>query len=245
MPGFGAGQFRHMLRELTDSYGLCAAQLVEAASYSMAMVVRYALGLSSEGGRVGVLASDCLAGWTALATLRHLTNAGASGFVALFERGAQRSPDLVQQLKPLQRCGVEVIAIPPKIALDDPFSCKIAECHNTLCGLFELDYQIDRQRPDLMEVLNELSTPIHSIVCPPGVDPDSGEAGSSVIYASSTLSLGVPLQGLVKAADFAGRHYLCDLSVAPALYADLGFDLSLLFSEQPVVQIFAANEQAQ
>jgi hypothetical protein len=81
--GLSAPQYAEMWQSLLDHYGLHPTQLVEASSYSMAMVVRYALGLTADEGKVITLAANRPAGWVALATMRHLVTAGADGIVVL------------------------------------------------------------------------------------------------------------------------------------------------------------------
>ena len=221
---------------LQDEYGVTMPQVCEAASYSMAMVVRFALGLSASGGMTCGIVRDCLSGWVVAATLRHLVNAGADAQVILIPEGAH-SPNLTLQLKPLEAMGLPIYDWTPSPDQEDLISV-IQSCHNTLVGLF--DPLLPDWKPDLaplISVLNEVPTPNHSVELPYGIDPDSGKANSTPLFSSSTLSLGAPLKGLVAGNEYAGRHYVCDISITKALYLSAGQDLCPLFSDQPVVQI--------
>jgi NAD(P)H-hydrate repair Nnr-like enzyme with NAD(P)H-hydrate epimerase domain len=45
-------------------------------------------------------------------------------------------------------------------------------------------------------LLNEMSTPIHCVLAPYGFDLETGAKHGELLYASSTLSLGAPLETL-------------------------------------------------
>lgn len=241
LPGISLASYQELWHELLSGYGLHSAQCIEAASYSMAMVVRYALGLSAAGGQVCCLAADTPAGWTALATLRHLTNAGAKGIVIAAWDTQRLSIELELALKPLHMNGVPCREL---AGLAKDSACELfASCHNVICGLFERSPESPGSFDQLIETLNELQTPVHTIEAPLGVNADSGAALSCPLYASSTLSLGAPLQGLHSGHTFVGRHYLCDISIPPLLYRKYTENLGPLFAEQPVLQIFPSEEE--
>lgn len=237
-PGFLCKQVAEMREKLFSDYGLSPVQVVEAASFSMAMVVRYALGLTADGGKTSIIANDTLSGWVALATLRHLINAGAAGRVILTSDPASAGSENLQvQLRPLQRLGAEVLHL---AGLD--LQPVMENTHNLILGTFDPETNQNHQMADLIDALNEHQVPIHCIEAPPGIQPDSGKAGPCPLYASSTLSLGAPLEGLFGGSDYVGRHYLCDISISSELYAEAGFDLCGLFAEQPVIQIYPGKE---
>ncbi|MBX7138587.1 MAG: hypothetical protein K1X83_11455 [Oligoflexia bacterium] len=236
-PGFSLAQLSAMRKAVELEYGLISPQLSEAASYSLAMVVRYALGLTAQDGFVGALAGDSFAGQVALATLRHLINSGAQGVVLLPRPHAALSPEVEMQLKPLRRLGVRIHEFDFSESALGGVVEVVQNCHNVMCGLHCAAGLKPSDQDLLIDALNELSTPVHCIDCPPGVDPDSGKAQGSPLYASSTLSVGAPLAGLYFGSDFVGRHYLCDMSISAELYTANGFDISALFAEQPVLRI--------
>lgn len=220
-----------MRKALFSDFGLLPCQVSEAASYSMAMVVRYALGLSATGGKVLALVNDSLSGCIALATIRHLKNAGADARVVILDEKKTFGPELQLQLRILERLGIK----PQSWA-----SCEelLPSCHNVICGLFDFESAPSKEMGKVISLLNECHLPVHTIEAPIGVDLNTGKVGPTPLYASSTLSLGAPYAALKIAHDLVGRHYLCDISIPSSLYEKEGMDLSPLFADQPVVQIF-------
>lgn len=242
-PGVSSSVYQDLWSELLDSYSVTPCQITEAASYSMAMVVRYALGLSASGGKTAALAADSYAGAVALATVRHLTNAGAAAVAVLTTEEEHLSENLRLQTSALKSLGVPVQQLDQ--VLSGAPADFISSCHNIICGLY--DKQPTSYGPSvaaLVELMNESRTPVHAVELPLMINPDNGESTGTPLFASSTLSLGAPLAGLHAGSDYAGRHYLCDISVPPFLYAKHAQtnDVSPLFAEQPVVQIFPLKE---
>lgn len=237
LPGVAPAEHQRLLEALRRDYSLSNAQICEAASYSLAMVARVALGLSAESAKLAALAGDHINGWTVLAAVRHLVNAGSEVRVLLFDAPeAERSADLQQQLAPLLRMGVSIEEW--RSELQETLLAAIAQTHAALCGLFSAQHAATPALEALAAGLNELRTPVHTVQAPLGVDLESGARSKFTLYASSTLSLGIPLKGLAPGSEYCGRHYLCDVSVPAALYSGLGAAIGPLFAEQPVVRIF-------
>ena len=232
-PGFKEATITEMKAALREELFISEIQTCEAASYSLAMVVRFALGLSAEGGAVVAVVDDCLAGHVVLGTVRHLRNAGAVCDIICLNDPKQSSKTFSQLLKPLEVMKVEIKQLGSGYSIQD-MSARASDSHNVLYGLYGSS---NPEVGNIADALNELSTPIHAIGCPTGINPDTGETIKSPLFASSTLSLGAPLQGLNKGRDYAGRHYLCDISIPREVYLRGGFDLAPLFAEQPVFQI--------
>jgi hypothetical protein len=229
---------QRLLLRLQNDYRIQWLQMAEAGSYSLAMVIRFALGLNATGGKVWAVVTDSPAGWVSLAALRHLANAGAeTGYIDCSE--GEHSPNfelLTSQLKALT-VGCE------KLSSDFLVSSSklIGSCHNVICGLFRPDRPLNALEECLVTQLNDSKTPVHAVQAPVGVDPSTGVRNKVALFASSTLSLGAPLMGLHPGHECAGRHYVCDISIPQALYREFDIDLSPLFAEQPVVQIFPAG----
>lgn len=239
--GISALAFERMVGELHRDYGVSAQQITEAASYSMAMVVRAALGLSAAGGRICALATDSLPGWIALATIRHLANGGADPVVVLVTPPQSPSLELEAQLKPLTKMGLPVFDWAPSGDEKD-LTQLLESCHNCILGVSALGASEPSFLKPLVDLLGDLPTPAHCIQTPLGIDADSGAIRSAALFASSTLSLGIPLQGLHVAREYVGRHYVCDISLTRQQYMSVGQDLTLLFADQPVVQLIPAED---
>lgn len=229
-----------LFEALEKELGVIPVQYCEAASYSFAMMVRVALGLSAEGARVAALVDDCQSGWVALATMRHLINAGTNCHILIHEQAESYSDNFAHQIHPLKAMGASIYAFSDYNELKEHIAV-ITDSHNVLCGLYRSDRAVDSAK-DLVDLLNEIQTPVHCLTAPLGVDVDTGARVGPPLFASSTLSLGTPLKGLYSGADYVGRHYVCDVSLSTELYKRYGADLSKLFSEQPIVQIFPVKE---
>ncbi len=221
------------------------SRIVEAASFSFAMVIRYALGLTAAGGTIGALVRDSRAGHVVVATLRHLLNAGAAGvqIVVINEPGTDRpdgigqSKEMAEQLLMAGKLGANIFDYEPSGNNED-FEQLLKGCHNLLVGTFSPErLASDATILPLIEVLNEFPTPGHCIDMPFGVDPDTGLAGPGAMFASSTLSLGIPLSGCLVGSDHLGRHYAADCGFALEQYRELGYTGPSLFADQPVVQL--------
>lgn len=236
----------HGLRDkLLNHFSISQDQTIEAASYSMAMVVRYALGLSAQDGiSLGVI-SDNEAGCIVAATLRHLENGGARTQVFILGEIGQSldslSPLLMKHLNPLIAMGVPVGFLIKHLPPHD-FRLQLEQSHNVLCALADEDSSRIRF---LIDALNDSPTPSHSVTGPPGVNLETGLPTAHPLFSSSTLSLGLPLSGLHKGNEFVGRHYVCDISLPQKLLKENDINCPILFSEQPVQQIFTEDPTAQ
>jgi NAD(P)H-hydrate repair Nnr-like enzyme with NAD(P)H-hydrate epimerase domain len=219
-----------------ETLGMTHLQTVEACGFSSAMVVRYALGLSSNGGTVTVLASDSFFGWIALACARHLLNGGSSVHLIIVPSGETSSDPLQRLLLAAEKLGGHVHRWDTPQAYDY-IADTIERSHNVLCGLGDAG---DFARPwsrEVIEFMNESAIPVHAIGSPLGLAPDRGAWCSELLYASSTLSIGLPFQALHHDPDLIGRHYLCDVSWGLKQYTQLGYQGEPLFAEQPVIRL--------
>lgn len=241
--GISLAAFREILKDLQETYLLSPLQISEAAGFSMAMVVRYALGLEAAGGQVVGLARDCISGAVTAATLRHLANSGANVMIGIESEPGEITPDTsaiskayISQLEALNAIEVPIFLF-HQVPKEDLETC-VNNSHNIIMGLY--DEREDNNAKELwpvIDILNESATPIHCIGSPLELDSDSGKSLKNPLYASSTLSLGVPFKGFESAKDLIGRHYVCDISIPVALREKHKIGGDGLFSEQPVVSV--------
>ncbi len=243
IPGISSKDLLALRSTLQEDYGLTLAQIVEACSYSMAMVVRFALGLSASGGRVACVFDDTLTGLIGIATVRHLINGGGEAELIFIGDIETASPDLELQLRPLDRMG-QSLTLWKSVDDNHHIASILQSCHNSLCGYYELGRTPSPFENNINELFNELTTPIYAIESPPGLDPDTGKRNGSALYASCTMSLGAPLQGLLVGSENVGRHYVCDISFTKELYEKVGMDLREVFADQPVQQITPIKSSA-
>lgn len=239
-PGVKCDAMRGIRSELRDGLKLSDLQIAEGAGYSLAMVVRYALGLDASDGDVSLLIRNGLPGMVTLAGARHLKNAGCSIEIILIDPPEHLDTAMHDLLAPLLAMGSPVHQAAALFA-DETLKGRLASCHNAISGLFSIDAPDFAERTALTEMLNDIRTPVHVVECPSGIDPDSGAVITPPLYASSTLSLGLPLSGLLTGNEYVGRHYLCDISIPRAIYQRSQITSTTLFSEQPVIQIFPAQ----
>ncbi len=225
----------HALQDLQEC-GLNPLQMVEACGFSSAMVIRFALGLSSSGGTVTALASDSFFGWVTLACARHLLNGGASVHLVVIPGRSATSEPWQRLLLAAERLGGHVHEWNISQNCTEVAE-KVESCHNVVCGLSDAGDTILPWTRKIIEFMNESAIPVHTIGTPLGLSPHRGPCGSDLLYASSTLSLGLPFEALYHDPDLIGRHYLCDMSWGLKRYTQLGFKGEPLFAEQPVIRL--------
>ena len=219
----------------SDDEGLAPLQVVEGCGFSMAMVVRFALGHSANGGNITVFASDSVYGWIVLAAARHLLNAGSSLEIVVPAARLPTSDNGKRLLRTLAARGASVRL------WDAPLWNTVANIvessHNVLCGLSDLEREIGRWTQEFTEQMNESAVPVHVVGAPTGLNLDGSTNNRAQLFASSTLSIGLPLEPLSKSPDLLGRHYLADAGWSIAAYRNISFEGPPLFAEQPVVRL--------
>lgn len=202
------------------------------SGFSLAMVVRSALALSANGGKVAALVSPSLEGATALAGIRHLVNGGAHADVILLPTADAEIDGLTHSL---HNRGV---TITPWHSLNQWPTIKstLLYAHNCIVGVKSENAEYSPFLNTFISEMNEEPLPVHAIGKPLGIDADLGRT-ETAIYASSTLSLGLPLKGLSLSEEYVGRHYLADISWSRETYAEMDLDGPPLFAEQPVIRL--------
>lgn len=222
-----------MRQALFGEYGLVPPQVAEGAAYSLSMVLRYSLGLSSAQAQLAMVVGNGLAGLVVLAAARQMQNAGAKVKVVI--PGGGLDGDLIAAVNSAQRMGVEVFN-------EGEFATALGAVHAVVLGIVDISAGETAKCEEVVEFLNESSIPVHCVDVPPGVDLGTGQLGPSPIYAASTIAVGAPLAALYAAREVAGRTYVCDISIPKALYKIANTDLGQIFTEQPVQQIFPKVE---
>ena len=235
-----ATQLLQMRSKVKSELPISDLQIAELAAFSMAMVVRYALGLSAAGGQVAAIVADCLPGWVALATARHLANNGTA--VTIIEQGQdQGHSSTYKTLLSAATCSCcDFHQYDSGKALGRLMSA-LDSYHNLILGCVAIetsDYiALNQLTLDLVEAINDHRVPVHAIELSLGINPSDGSRSAAALYAASTLSLGAPISALYDARDYIGRHYLCDISLPWSLYQQHQITSAPLFPEQPVIQL--------
>lgn len=226
-----------IMSRLQQQDDLSPLQSVETAGFSLAMVIRFALGHTSAGGALSVFAADSFFGWIAVAGARHLLNSGCSVRVLLPQYNSDFSPIFTQLLTPLDQRGATLYgwSSPEWGEIDNV----VESSHAVLCGLADAQRVAPQFHNSFAEQMNESRVPVHCIGAPIGISPEVTPGVTEKLFASSTLSVGLPLTSLQNGPDMVGRHYLCDAGWSLADYLQLGYGERPLFCEQPVVQLQA------
>lgn len=228
VPGVSAALFCELIRELNEIFLVSETQIAESAAYSTSMVIRHALGLSAEGGIVSIIADDSLQGRIALNAGRYLRHAGAACHALVY--GTSLSDEFERTARALEVLEVPIHRAKSSGRIATWLETSVQRSQHMLIGLHH--EQGKDVLPDL-QLINEAICPAHTISAPPGIDPDTGKASPGAIFASSTLSLGVPLNGLYQARQYVGRHYVCDISLSARVLDQDGHSHPL-FADQPV-----------
>jgi len=223
--GANAAHFSSLLSLAETKCGLSSLVFEECAAFSIAMVARAALGLTGAESKIHVFVDDSLFGLATLGAVRHLVNAGGVASVFLEKQNSATK----RHINILEYMGVSFPSL-------NEFKQYLDDSHLSLSAL--------SSKPDsnILDIYTDSATPIHTVGLPIGADPDSGNG--SLIFSSSTISLGIPFFGLRNATEHAGRLYLCDLSIPGKVYDEASVNnVTSLFHSQPVVQIFPLSEE--
>ena len=93
----------------------------------------------------------------------------------------------------------------------------------------------------LIDLANELNSPILSLDTPSGVDTATGVIHEPAVRAAATLTLALPKEGLrsPQAARHVGELYLADIGVPPVVYAHQGLELDVgpLFRHSDILRV--------
>ena len=260
-------ELRRIIDWLVQEGAISLDSLIEGAAYSLAMVLRSALGLSASSGRVLVLVTSDLGGAVALAAARQLSNAGATvrpifvpelvGQADNLDQLKERlSANFDRQCAALAALGIEVSqeSIETLPAL---LNLELVSYHAVIWGDCSLPGdqgftpertdQVNRAFKQIVELFNNSAVPVHSIVAPAGLldyrsRPNSVLA-DAVLFSSSTMSLGVSLQFSQREAEHLGRHYLADISIPAKSYQGELEEFIPPFCEQPVIRLVSAEDQ--
>jgi hypothetical protein len=239
VPVCSLSQWQAALSDLTRLDAIQHIQIIEGCGFSFAMVVRFALGLSADGGVVTLFVTDTFYGWIALACARHLLNAGGTVRIVLVGTECLSSFESGCLLPALEQRGASV-----RPWVGDSLESEIRELidgsHNVLFGAADAAPPQSPWLKQLGHYLNDSAVPVHTVGAPLGVTL-SHPLGVDALYASSTLSLGLPLVPVTDNTDLLGRHYLADVSFSLDTYRKLGYAGPPLFAEQPVIRLLSGN----
>ena len=231
-------------RLATEEFGITLLQMMEQAGSHLAEVVRLETGGDLRDRPIVVAVGPGNNGGGGLVAARHLLNRGARVRVVL-ARPALRLTDAGRhQLATLIAMGATCCVATYDLS-DEELEAALGEADAVVDAI--LGYA-GRGAPRgevarLVEVIVRSGRPVVSLDVPTGVDPDTGEAAATAITAAATLTLALSKPGLMmgEGAIRAGRLYLGDIGLPPALYARLGLGVGPVFATSRIIQLDRAR----
>jgi NAD(P)H-hydrate epimerase len=197
-----------------ERFGIEVDWLMEAAGWQLA---RSCQGRTVVACGVGNNAGD------GLAAARHLHRWGRLASVACVDPGRLRGP-AAKELEALRKLGVDVTGTllfeSAEVVLDAIFGTGITRAPE---GNFAA----------WIDAINACEARVVSVDVPSGLDADTGVAYAPSVRAHTTVTLGLPKAGLMRADGprLAGEVWVTDIGMPLEVYAELGIDVpSTLFA---------------
>ncbi|TMC96744.1 MAG: NAD(P)H-hydrate epimerase [Chloroflexi bacterium] len=197
-----------------ERFGIEVDWLMEAAGWQLA---RFCQGRTVVACGIGNNAGD------GLAVARHLHRWGRLASVACLDAGRLRGP-AAKELEALRKLGVDVTGTllfeSAEVVLDAIFGTGISRAPE---GNFAT----------WIDAINDCEAHVISVDVPSGLDADTGVAYAPTVKARTTVTLGLPKAGLVRADGprLAGEVWVADIGMPLEVYAELGIDVpSTLFA---------------
>jgi len=235
IPAVTADQMREVDRLMVDMYGVSLPQMMELAGRALAEVGRRMLNGTGRRARVLVAAGKGNNGGGGLAAARHLANWGTHATVLLEDSGALAGvPE--QQYRAARSAGVAVVE--GRGALKVVRSGAADLLVDALIG-YGLRGAPKGWTAEIIGRINESGIPVLALDVPSGLEATSGECLQPCIQAVATLTLALPKTGLLtpRGRAAAGRLYLADIGIPPALYRHLGLAVGPVFAQETIVAL--------
>jgi hydroxyethylthiazole kinase-like uncharacterized protein yjeF len=208
LPTLNSGQVREADALAHERFGIAVDWLMEAAGWQLA---RFCQGRTVVACGVGNNAGD------GLAAARHLYRWGRLASVACVDESRLRGP-AEKELDALRKLGVEVTGTllfeGAEVVLDAIFGTGISRAP-------------ERNFAKWIEVINTSGSRVVSVDVPSGLDADTGVAYAPSVQAHTTVTLGLPKAGLLKADGqrLSGDVWVADIGMPFEVYAELGIEV--------------------
>jgi NAD(P)H-hydrate epimerase len=222
IPTVTAEQMREVDRVAVEEYGLLLIQMMENAGHHLAeLAIR-----RFRPGAVAVLCGRGGNGGGGLVAARHLANRGVRVHVSLAEDPGRLGDVPRHQLSILQRMGVSIG--------NEPTASDLVV--DALLG-YSLQGDPRGGAAGLIRWANGQGMPVCSLDLPSGLEATTGHVGDPCVRATSTITLALPKTGLAGAPEIVGELYLADISIPPALFAELGIQNAPIFAQGPILRL--------
>ncbi len=227
-----ADEMRAVDRRAIEEIGIPSLVLMENASIGVADAIAESF---ASAETVAIFCGPGNNGGDGLALARHLDARGYRLRVLLVIRSSPPRGDAAVQLEILRRSGLTVETVDPEADLGS----LVAGCGG--CDLIvDALFGTGLARPlaghfgELVELLNDLSTPILAVDLPSGLDGSRAEPPGPHLAAEMTVTFAAPKVAHVflPAADAVGRLVVTDLGVPPYLVDEAPGDLHLLVGRE-------------
>lgn len=235
IPAVTADQMREVDRLAVGVYGIHLLQMMEHAGQALAELARRMLDGTVRGRRVLVAVGEGNNGGGGLLAARHLANWGAQVTVLLEDSGALVGvPE--QQYRAARSAGAA--AVEGQGALKVVRSGAADLLVDALIG-YGLRGAPKGWTAEIIACINESGIPVLALDVPSGLEATSGECFQPCIQAAATLTLALPKTGLLtpRGRAAAGRLYLADIGIPPALYRHLGLTVGPVFVQETIVSL--------
>lgn len=232
LPALHRAQMREVDRLLIETYGVALLQTMENAGRNLALVAKTMLDDDLEDRPIVVLAGRGNNGGGGLVAARHLLNWGAWVQIVCTHPADAYAGVPAQQLQILHAMGA------PLAWAEEGWELPPADLVIDAVIGFGLRSEPQGKARDLIQLANSSVAPILSLDLPSGIDADDGASFSPHVVAAATLTLALPKQGMIaEAARMAcGDLYLGDIGVPPALYDELGLEVSPIFARDTILR---------
>jgi NAD(P)H-hydrate epimerase len=224
-------------RLMIDCYGISLIQMMENAGRNLALLAKRMLGGLIIDKKICVVVGKGNNGGGGLVAARHLSNWGAEVTVLASSPAAAFKPVPARQLEIVRHLPISVVFADYSTKFIDWSSCTLIIDALLGYGLNKAAQGITAQ---LINKINILHCPVLALDTPSGLHTSNGYISDTVVRADATLTLALPKVGLLtsEAKKFVGELYLCDISVPPLLYSQLGVAVDpFLFEEDPIIAL--------
>jgi NAD(P)H-hydrate epimerase len=217
-------------RLMIEEYGITLMQMMENAGRNLAELARRMLGGQVLGRNIAVLCGSGNNGGGGMAAARHLSNWGAVVQVVLAAQPEGLKEIPAHQWRILQAMGLD--------RFDETDLTQEDLILDALLG-YGITGDPRGMIADWIERANNSGRPALALDTPSGLDTTSGIPGNPCLRAAATLTLALPKTGLLseEAKSYAGKLFLGDIGVPPALYRRIGVSVHSLFTADAIIPL--------
>lgn len=210
---------------MVDVCGLELMQVMEIAGRAVAIVTRSFWRQQDHAGPVAILCGSGGNGGDGFVCGRYLFGWGIPVELWLMRPARTMSGLAGHQLDVCRRIGMTIVESDRSAVFD-----AAALIVDGLFG-FGLSAAPHGRAAELIEAANRANAPIIAIDIPSGIDSTSGIAMEPAIVASTTVTLGLPKQGLIQQAgpSHTGQVLVADIGIPATAYAAVGIPPTDLF----------------